>query len=66
MKTSEIRKMETANIVKEIESLKKELFDLRFQNAVGQLEDTARIKKIRKDIARMYTVITERENSINA
>lgn len=62
MKTSEIRKMDTANIVKEIESLKKELFDLRFQNAVGQLEDTAQIKKKRKDIARMYTVITEREN----
>lgn len=62
MKTSEIKKMETANIVKEIASLKKELFDLRFQNAVGQLENTAQIKKLRKDIARMYTVITEREN----
>lgn len=66
MKANEIRKMDTTDIKTEIENLKKELFDLRFQAAVGQLEDTARLSKIKKDIARMYTIITEREKDIRA
>ena len=66
MKANEIRKMDTTDIKKEITNLKKELFDLRFQAAVGQLEDTAKLSKIKKDIARMYTIITEREKDIRA
>ena len=66
MKANEIRKMDTAVIKQEIESLKKELFDLRFQAAVGQLENTARLSQVKKDIARMYTIITEREKDIRA
>lgn len=60
MKINEMRKLDTAEIYKEIESLKKELFDLRFQQATGQLENTAQIKKVRKDIARYKTVLNER------
>lgn len=64
MKANEIRDMNTTDIEKKIVDLKKELFDLRFQAAVGQLEDTAKLSKVKKDIARMYTIITEREKSI--
>ncbi len=64
VKTNEIRKMDTAEIVTEISNLKKELFELRFQAAVGQLQNTAKLSKIKKDIARMYTIITEREKNI--
>jgi len=66
MKAKDIRSMETTAIETEIVNLKKELFDLRFQAAVGQLEDTAKLSKIKKDIARMYTIITEREKGIRA
>ena len=42
--------------------LKKELHNLRFQAAVGKLEKTAQLQKVKKEIARCYTVLTEREN----
>ena len=42
---------------------KKELFNLRFQNATNQLENTSRIKEVRKNIARIQTVITEKANA---
>jgi len=45
-------------------SAKKELFNLRFQNATNQLENTARIKEVRKNIARIQTVITQKQNGI--
>lgn len=61
MKVNEMRKLDNAQIVSEIESLKKELFDLRFQHAIGQLEDTARIGKIKKAIARFKTILNERQ-----
>jgi large subunit ribosomal protein L29 len=56
----EIREWDTTRINDEIVALKKELFDLRFQQATGQLENTARISKVKKDIARMKTVLNER------
>ncbi len=65
MKPNQIRNLDTAQLVKEIQSKKKELFDLRFQAAVGQLSDTAKLSTLKKDIARMYTIITEREKGIN-
>ena len=43
---------------------KEELFNLRFQNATGQLDNTARLRAVRKDIARIYTVMRERELGI--
>ncbi len=57
---SEIRKMDNAAILKEIDVLKKELFDLRFKHATGQLENTARLNTVKKSIARMKTILTER------
>jgi len=57
---SEIRKMDNAAILKEIDVLKKELFDLRFKHATGQLENTARLNTVKKTIARMKTILTER------
>ncbi len=57
---SEIRKMDNAAIMKEIDVLKKELFELRFKHATGQLENTARLNTVKKTIARMKTILTER------
>ena len=58
----EIREMDTATILNEIDNLKKELFELRFKQATGQLENTARLNIVRKTIARMKTILTERES----
>lgn len=58
---SEIRKMENAAILTEIENLKKEMFDLRLKQATGHLENTARLSSVRKTIARMKTILTEWE-----
>lgn len=60
MKASEVRKLSTSDLERRVEELKIELFNLRFQAAVGQLENTARISQVRKLIAQMKTIITER------
>ena len=65
MKTSEIRNMTTAEIEQKVQSLKEELFNLRFQLATGQLENPGRIREVRKSIARSKTVLRERELGIN-
>ena len=61
MKTSEIRKMSNEEIEKKISELKDELFDLRMQKATAALEKPHRIKAAKKDIARMKTILRERE-----
>ena len=61
MKAKEIRDLTTSEIETNVKELKEELFNLRFQLATGQLENTARIKTVRKTIARMKTTIRERE-----
>ncbi|RXK18673.1 50S ribosomal protein L29 [Macrococcus sp. DPC7161] len=61
MKAKEIRDLTTSEIETKVKSLKEELFNLRFQLATGQLENTARIREVRKSIARMKTVVRERE-----
>ncbi len=58
-----IQKLDDATILKNIDNLKKELFNLRFQSAVGKLENTDRISKAKKAIARMKTVLTQRANA---
>jgi len=63
MTVKEIREKSNTELLQEIETLKDELFNLRFQQATGQLSDTARLKTVKKDIARMKTVLTERELS---
>jgi len=55
-----VRKLESSEIEKKILDLKQELFNLRFQAAVGKLENTAQLNKVKKEIARMYTILTER------
>ncbi len=58
MKASELREMTVAELNDKLADLKKELFNLRFQLAVNQLENPMRIKAVKKDIARVNTVIT--------
>ena len=58
---NEIKGLSQAELVAKEKSYKEELFNLRFQLATGQLENTARISQVRKSIARMKTVIRERE-----
>ena len=64
-KAAEIRKMSTEEINSNIAKLKEELFNLRFQAEVGKLEKTADLRKVKKEIARCYTVLTERANANN-
>ncbi|MGC3347886.1 50S ribosomal protein L29 [Enterococcus faecium] len=59
MKVKEIRELTTAEKLDQEKQLKEELFYLRFQLATGQLENTARIKEVRKSIARIKTVLRE-------
>ncbi|TVP86634.1 MAG: 50S ribosomal protein L29 [Acholeplasmataceae bacterium] len=61
MKAADIRKINTNDLEKRIGELKAELFNLRFQLAVGQLENTARIGQVKKTIAQMKTIISERD-----
>lgn len=62
-KMKEIRQLSDENLNKQLDELKNELFDLRFQQATGVLENPARIKEIKKTIARIKTVLTERQNN---
>lgn len=64
MKTTEIRKYDNKALEKRVAELKEELYKLRFQQAVGQLENPARLQKIRKAIAQILTVINERNLNI--
>ena len=58
-----IRELNDLEIQNKINDLKQELFNLRFQAAVGKLENTAQLRKVKKEIARCYTVLTERETA---
>ena len=55
----DLKAKSAAELNEELVAAKKELFNLRFQNATNQLENTSRIKEVRKNIARIQTVITE-------
>ena len=57
----ELKTKSVEELTKELVSAKKELFNLRFQNATNQLDNTARITEVRKNIARIQTVITQNE-----
>lgn len=59
MKASEIRDMTLDEMHSKVSDLKEELFNLRFQHEIGQLENPQRMKQTKKDIARMETVINE-------
>jgi large subunit ribosomal protein L29 len=59
-------KIEDALLVEELKKAKEELFNLRFQSATGQLESHGRLRAVKRDIARIYTIIRERELGIRA
>lgn len=61
MKASEIREMSVEELQTKLTELKEELFNLRFQLAVNQLENSSRIGAVRKDIARVSTILRQRE-----
>lgn len=61
----QIRALSNEQIEARINELKQELFNLRFQAEVGKLEKTADLRKVKKEIARCYTVLTERASSNN-
>ena len=64
MKTKEIRQMSDAQLQSSLNDLKVELFNLRFQLATGQLENPMRIGGVKRDIARIKTIVRERELNI--
>ena len=62
MNIKEVREKSTADLQKTLEDYKVELFDLRFQRATGSIENPMRIRELRKSIARIMTVLKERES----
>ena len=60
MKAEELRTKSTDELTDQLASLKKEQFNLRFQRATGQLEKTARIREVRRDIARVKTIAAQK------
>ncbi len=66
MKAKEFRELTEVELQEKLKNLKEELFHLRFQNAVNQLENPMRIKAVKKDIARVLTVLREYQDSANS
>lgn len=62
----DLDKVEDSLLVEELRKAKEELFNLRFQSATGQLDNHGRLKAVKRDIARIYTVLRERELGIRA
>ncbi|MBU4336201.1 MAG: 50S ribosomal protein L29 [Actinobacteria bacterium] len=62
--TTELDAFDDDKLVAELKKAKEELFNLRFQSATGQLESHGRLKAVKRDIARIYTVLRERELGI--
>jgi len=60
MKASDIRTRTDDELGEEVDALSKEIFNLRFQRASGQLDNTARVRQVRRDIARIKTILDER------
>lgn len=63
VKTADVRAMSADQMKDKLLELKKEQFNLRFQSATGQLEKTARIREVRRDIARLKTIMTEKKTA---
>ena len=60
MKTNEIRQMSSQDLEKKLKELKEELFNLRFQHAINQLDNPHKIADVKKDIARVMTILNEK------
>ena len=65
MKAKDIRALTTDQMLEKEKQYKEELFNLRFQQATGQLENTARLRQVRKNIARIKRILSEKELSKN-
>ena len=59
----DLKTKSAAQLAQDLVAAKKELFNLRFQNATNQLDNTARIKEVRKNIARIQTIMTQKANA---
>lgn len=66
MKAEELRNLSDAELEKRLRDLKEELFNLRFQNVAGRLENPMRLREVRRDIARIRTIQRERELQASA
>ena len=66
MKSTELRKLTIDELKRKLNDFKQDLFTLRFQAVVGQLTNTIKIRQVRRDIAKINTLITEKERGINA
>ena len=63
MKTSELREMTNEELNQQLETFREEMFNLKFQQSTNRLENPMRLKLVRKDIARIKTLLTEKESS---
>jgi len=63
MKASDLRSRTVDELSEEVDTLGREIFNLRFQRASGQLENTARVRQVRRDIARIKTILGERNRA---
>jgi len=63
MKAGDLRSRTPDELTEQVETLGKEIFNLRFQRASGQLENTARVRQARRDIARIKTILGERQRA---
>jgi large subunit ribosomal protein L29 len=61
MKAAEVRELDVGQLEQRLAETRRELFNLRFQHATGQLENTGQIKEVRKNIARILTVLNRRQ-----
>ena len=61
MTANEIRELSLEELDAKVKELKQELFNLKFQKTLGQLQNTTKIKQVKRDIARMKTIITEKK-----
>ena len=66
LRPNELDTFDNERLVEELRKAKEELFNLRFQSATGQLDNHGRLRAVKRDIARIYTVIRERELGIRA
>jgi len=63
MKASDLRARTADELTEEVDTLGREIFNLRFQRASGQLENTARVRQVRREIARIKTILAERRRA---
>lgn len=62
MKAKEFRALDTADLEKKVKDLQEELFNLKFQLSLGQLANGAKVREVRRNIARIKTILTERQS----